>query len=366
MNEPNTAASAEKPQSRADAAWSPMRLIWTVALVLAVVGLIVAASWPGSEGTREESEKLMLQAFGLHKPVENHLAGTFTDANSDLVADAPTDAAKLVQPPELIFSYIASSKDAEKQAAVWKDFVDDLAKRTSRPVKQVAFATVDAQLKALRDGQLHVTGFNTGNVPFAVNACGFVPVSAPGRDDGTAGITMQWIVPADSNIAKPADLKGHKFTFTDTTSNSGFKAPAVLLLSDFKLAPERDYTWGFSYSHEDSIKGICSGDFEVAAVASDMIARAIADPASGIKAEQFRVIYNSSPFPPAALGYAHNLTPDLAAAIKASLLEFKFAGTGLEKEFGANVTRFVPVSYKDDFIVVRRIDDTLGRAHVLP
>ena len=46
-------------------------------------------------------------------------------------------------------------------------------------------------------------------------------------------------------------------TFTRLDSNSGFKAPLVLLMDEYHFMPDRDYQWGFSQSHEDSIKGHC-------------------------------------------------------------------------------------------------------------
>jgi phosphonate transport system substrate-binding protein len=71
-----------------------------------------------------------------------------------------------------------------------------------------------------------------------------------------------------------------------------------------------------------------------------------------------RVIKESESFPPAALGYAYNLSPDLAAEIKAALLQFTWSGTGLEKQF-PDASRFVPISYKTDFELIRRIDDSV-------
>lgn len=164
------------------------------------------------------------------------------------------------------------------------------------------------------------------------------------------------------------DLKGHKITFTNTTSNSGFKAPVVLFLKDFGLAPERDYTWGFSFSHDESIRGVACGELQAAAVASDMLARAEADLDESLRVspEQVRVIYTSERFPPAAFGYAHDLDPTLADAIRGAFLEFAWPGTSLETAFGPDATQFVPVSYKDDFAVIRLIDDAHGASYDLP
>jgi len=77
----------------------------------------------------------------------------------------------------------------------------------------------------------------------------------------------------------------------------------------------------------------------------------------------FVSIYKSERFPPATIGYAYNLTPELRDAIRETLLEFEWKGTGLEKEFGAGgTTKFVAVSYKDDWADTRRIDQVIAEA----
>jgi phosphonate transport system substrate-binding protein len=47
---------------------------------------------------------------------------------------------------------------------------------------------------------------------------------------------MEIIVPADSPIKTPADLKGKKVAFTEPTSNSGYKAPLAILKSKTSIS----------------------------------------------------------------------------------------------------------------------------------
>src|SRR5262249_5033847 len=160
-----------------------------------------------------------------------------------------------------IFSYIgASNADAERDN--WKEFVVFLSKQTDKPVDLVVFKTPEEQIQALDEGKLHITGFNTGNVPEAANHPGVVPDCTLGRaDDSIATITMRIIVPADSSIRGPMDLKGHTIAFTDRTSNSGYKVPLVHL-KDEGLLPQRDYNCRFSTRHELSIQGIVEGEYQ--------------------------------------------------------------------------------------------------------
>jgi len=284
----------------------------------------------------------------------------FTDADKDLVADPPADLARLVDPETLVFSYIATD-DPKTAALTWKPLMDHLAAATGKTVTYLAEAhDADDQIEALKEGRLHVTGFNTGNVPGAVNKSGFVPFCVMAAADGSYSYEMQIIVPPDSPIKTPADLKGHTMTFTDLGSNSGFKAPLVLLRNEFHLEPGIDYDVNVSYSHEKSIVGIARRKFEAAAVADEVLKRAISR--GLIEESQFRSIYHSEDFPPAAIGYAYNLNPELAQQIRAALLSFDWKGTPLEKVYGpAGKARFVPISYKDQWSFVRFIDDEIGR-----
>jgi phosphonate transport system substrate-binding protein len=83
--------------------------------------------------------------------------------------------------------------------------------------------------------------------------------------------------------------------------------------------------------------------------------------AGKIKPDQYRVIYTSESFPTAGLGYVYNLQPELAAKIKGALLSYDWKGSPLEEIFsGAKQTTFVPVNYKNDWSLIRRIDNEMG------
>jgi phosphonate transport system substrate-binding protein len=331
---------------------------WRVLIAGAILGSIVAYVIKNQadriiEGAQKESERSTLRWFELTTPAPRELNAKFTDSNGDLVADPPQDAAKRRSPEKLVFSFVGGP-DAEKQLGDFKDFVAHLSKVTGKPVETAVYPSIDQQQAALTQGTLHVTGFNTGAVPAAVASCGFVPVCTFGTDEGGFGITMKIIVPAKSAIKKLEDVKGQTITFTTRNSNSGCKA-ALVLLQDHGLAPYRDYLWTFSADHDESIRGIAAGEYAVAPVASDLLQRAITQ--GTVKPDQFRVIYESERFPPATFGYAHDLSDDLAAKIREAFLQFTAKGSSLSKRFDdSQATKFVPVAYKQDFALVRRID----------
>lgn len=352
--------SGEAKSGASGARFSGGRLLMTIIVVLAIAAVAyrigVSQVQPPADNERFQ------RVIGLGTPVQNRLAGRYTDNDGDLVADPP-DASQQVDPDVLYFSFIAT-EDPEQYRQVWLDFVEHLSEVTGKRVEYVLFESRDDQLKALRDGNLHVTGVNTGAVPMAVNICGFVPVCTPGKSSGEFGYTMQLIVPADSVLNRIEDIRGHQLVLTQPNSNSGFKAPLVILKNDFGLVPDRDYEIVNSYSHEASIAGIVSKEYEVAAVASDMVDRA--KQMGQVNDRQYRVIYRSESFPSAGLGYVYNLEPGLAGKVREAFFTYEWAGSPLESEYaGSGSNAFVPVTYKDHFALIRRIDDASGYKHDL-
>jgi phosphonate transport system substrate-binding protein len=288
----------------------------------------------------------------------DNLSQKFTDADGNLVADLPKDEKELLDPETINFSYVASS-DTEDEAATWKEFIAALSEKLGKPVNLVTYTDVGEQMRALQNGELHVTAFATGETPEAVNEAGFIPAACFADADGNFSYTMKIIVPAGSEIKTVDDIKGKRMTFVRPRSNSGCTAALVMLMKEHDLQPERDYNWGFSYGHENSIKGVAEKKFMAAAVASDILARMIAN--NDIAESDVSVIYESKPYPPGVVGYAYNLKPELSEAIVETLTTFDWKGTGLEKGPGkSGSVKFAPVDYKKDWEPVREINKTGG------
>lgn len=342
---------------------STLALTLTLAVAIAAVfgGLYFRSVHAPMREQARLSQQMLMRTAGLRDhPVANRLDARFADANSDLVADAPADPAAQADPDALQFCYIAD-EEAEATRQAWAPFVAHLSQMTGKPVEYAPFTNTRDQLLALREGKLHVTGLNTGSVPTAVNACGFVPVCVLPTDDGSGFSRMRLIVPPDSPIRATADLKGRELTLTDPGSNSGYKAALVVLKGDFDLVPGRDFTLRYSGGHNESIRAVADKRAVAAAVADDMLARALS--AGGVKPEQYRSVYESEKFPTAGLGYANVLKPELAAKVREALASFDWKGTPLEAVLGsAGGTKFVPTAYKNDWGLIRRIDDAMGRA----
>jgi phosphonate transport system substrate-binding protein len=166
---------------------------------------------------------------------------------------------------------------------------------------------------------------------------------------------MEIITYPDSGIEEVSDVAGRTVTFTSETSNSGFKAPSALLKGEFGLVAGEDFDTQFSGKHDNSILGVANKDYEVASIANSVLKRMIARDV--IKAEQINTIYKSQTFPTTGYGHVYNLTPELQENIKKAFFTFEWEGSKLEEEFKkSGEAQFIPITYKEFWDVIRKID----------
>jgi phosphonate transport system substrate-binding protein len=225
---------------------------------------------------------------------------------------------------------------------IWDPFLQHLEKVTGKKVSFFAVQSNSAEVEAMRSGRLHIAGFSTGPTAFAVNLAGAVPFAIMGSDDGRFGYTLQVYAKKDSGIEKMTDLKGKRVAHTAPTSNSGNQAPRALFPA-LGVVPDQDYKVIYSGSHDQSMLGVVAGDYDAAPVASEVV-----DP------NAVKIVWESKRFPTTSYTHAHNLDPALVAKIKEAFFSFSFKDTALGKEF-KDVTKFVPITYKTDWEVIREI-----------
>ncbi|EHJ95449.1 phosphate/phosphite/phosphonate ABC transporter substrate-binding protein [Agrobacterium tumefaciens] len=299
-------------------------------------------------------------AFAMPAQADFKLDARYADADGDMVADIPTDGSQLVDPDTLVFAY-TPVEDPAVYADVWKGFLDHLAEKTGKKVQFFPVQENAAQIEAMRAGRLHVSGFNTGSNPIAVACAGFRPFAMMASKDGAFGYEMEIITYPGSGVEKIEDLKGKKLAFTAETSNSGFKAPSALLKSEYKLEAGKDFEPVFSGKHDNSVLGVANKDYPAAAVANSVMKRMIARDV--VKAEQIVSIFKSQTFPTTGYGVAYNLTPELQEKIKDAFFSYNWEGSALLKEFQTSEPpqeSFIPISFKENWSVVRQIDEANG------
>ncbi|MGD9330070.1 MAG: phosphate/phosphite/phosphonate ABC transporter substrate-binding protein [Desulfobacterales bacterium] len=295
-------------------------------------------------------------ALSADCPNRGNLDVRYCDADGDLVADVPTDKSQLLDPDTLIFSY-TPVEDPSVYENVFTEFMDYLAQKTGKKVKWYGAESYAAQVEAMRSGRLHVAGISTGPTVFGVNLAGYVPVAIMGRDDGTFGYKLQLITYKDSDIKAIQDLKGRNVAHVTPSSNSGNQAPRALFKAQ-GIEPDKDYKVTYSGKHDNSIMGVANKDYDAAPVASSVLERMVQK--GVVNMDDLRVIWESSLFPTTSYGYVNNLDPALAAKVKEAFLTFDWKGTGLEKEFGKQADRFIPITFQEHWADIRTIQEVNG------
>lgn len=278
----------------------------------------------------------------------------YCDENKDLVADQPRDPKRLKNPSTLVFTY-TPVEDAAVYETAFKPFLDYLGKCTGKKIVYFPVQSNAAEIEAMRAGRLHVGGFSTGPTGFAVNLAGAIPFAVKGYEKDFQGYNLITIVKKNSPYQKMADLKGKKVAHTSPSSNSGHLAPQVLFPPE-GLVPDKDYKVLFSGGHGQSVKGVESGDYDAAPVASDVFNRMASR--GEIKLDDFRIIYKSPVFPTSSFAYAHDLHPDLVKTMTKCFYDFRFPEE-MKKTFGG-ADRFFPITYQKDWEVVRKIAEGTG------
>ncbi|MDF2367927.1 phosphate/phosphite/phosphonate ABC transporter substrate-binding protein [Sneathiella sp.] len=286
------------------------------------------------------------------------LDSRFTDSDGDLTADTPTDPSQQIDPDTLIFAY-TPVEDPAVYAKVWDGFLKHMEEVTGKKVQFFPVQSNAAQLEAMRAGRLHIAGFNTGSNPIAVACAGFKSFAMMAREDDSFGYEMEIITYPGSGIEKVEDIKGSKLAFTSETSNSGFKAPSALLASEFGMKAGTDFEAVFSGKHDNSILGVANKDYPAAAIANSVMSRMIQRDV--IKADQVSTIYKSQTFPTTGYGLVYNLKPELQEKIKSAFFSYDWEGSALEEEFSkSGEAKFIPITFKEHWDVIRKIDDANG------
>ncbi|MDQ2705405.1 MAG: phosphate/phosphite/phosphonate ABC transporter substrate-binding protein [Pseudomonadota bacterium] len=289
---------------------------------------------------------------------EFKLDSRYQDSDGDLIADIPSDPGQLADPDTIIFAY-TPVEDPAVYAEVWQGFLDHMEEKTGKSVQFFPVQSNAAQIEAMRAGRLHVAGFNTGSNPLAVACAGLRPFAMMASADDSFGYEMEIITYPGSGIEKVEDIKGKKLAFTAETSNSGYKAPSALLKAEYNLEAGTDYEPLFSGKHDNSILGVANKDYPAAAIANSVMARMFERDV--VKKDQIVSIYKSQTFPTTGYGLAHNLTPELQEKIKDAFFSFPWEGSKLQEEFAkSGEAKFIPITFKDNWAVIRQIDEASG------
>lgn len=282
-------------------------------------------------------------------PPEAVIGQYYCDRDGDMLPDPPLSSIAWRNPSTLVWAF-SPIEDPAIYAELLKPFTEHLKSCTGRQIVYYPIQTSTAEIEAMRTGRLHFAGFSTGSTVVAVEQAGAVPFATKGVDDQVRGYNLIAVVRDSSSYTQLSDLAGKRIAHATPLSNSGNIAPRVFFPKN-GLVPDIDYIPIMSGGHDKSLLGLSNGDYDMAAVASDVYARMIER--GMIDENKLRVIYESSLFPTSSFAHAHDLHPDLVKQLSDCFYNFQFTSE-MQAAFNGD-TNFIPVDYKESWAPVREV-----------
>jgi phosphonate transport system substrate-binding protein len=333
----------------------------------AIVGL--SGSGAGQETTTTEEGETTGQEFDFPVTTDVLLEAGFETGNiKDLeqmeereeprygnpVQETPSDESELIDPDTIAFA-VVPTEDPTVYEDTMQPLMDNIAEETGKEVEFFPLNSYAAQVEAMRSERLHVSGFSTGTVPFAVNLAGAVPFSIQVSQEGDFGYRLWAITQGDNDeISSVEDFAGRTIAHTEPTSNSGNLAPRAIFEDQFGIVPGEDYEVEYSGGHQQSSLGVANGDYPAAPVCSTCFSR-VAD-AGQLDPAQIKAVYASRPFPTTGFSYRYNLTPEIQEGVQAAFLDYDYSDTAIAEEFEGRGT-WVGIDYASVWDIILTIQE---------
>ena len=284
--------------------------------LLVYVGIAAMATVNEREIVRQSEDRAVANA-GLTNVGRKILLAKFTDKQGRLLADPPASADQWINPDTIVVAHISGAD--ETPGTSWQEWEAGLSKITGKKVVDQTYNNSADQIAAAASGKVTLLALHAADAPFLVNNYGFEPLAVLGDQSGINGNRLDLIVPADSSIAKPADLKGHRCQLICTVPSSitGYRAGIAFLMEVHALRPNVDYEINWSLGQKHSITGVAEKKYEAAAVSDEKLQSQLTK--GTINASQFKIIYQSPDIPRTTIGCFYNLNPTLADQLRQAI-----------------------------------------------
>ena len=277
------------------------------------------------------------------------------------VAETPDDESEWLDPDTLEFS-LTPTEDPTVYEETLRPLLDNIEEETGKTVNYASLDSYAAQVEAMRSERLHLAGFSTGAVPYAVNIANAVPFSVQidgSGENGSFGYRLWLITQVDNpDIGSLEDLAGdpmENVAHADPSSNSGNLAPRALFANE-GVVPGEDYEVSYSGGHQQSSLGVANDDYEAAPVCSTCYARVARD--DQLDPTEIKAVYASEPFPTTAFSYVNTLHPDIQEGVRAAFLDYDYQGTSIAEEFEGRGT-WVEIDYATVWDIILQIQESL-------
>lgn len=289
----------------------------------------------------------------LHEPVMTWkgIDSVFYEDLMTGVASMPTFVASsayattMVESDPAVLRFVYGPKMVD-YTAQFSDLFAHVTSVTGKPVEFLMTSSYSDAIDTIGRSRAHFGGIPSGATLLAASCHDYQPTHMMTKADGSYGYSMIVITLASSDYTEVGDIDGQLLTFTESGSNSGFKAPNAILRGQLGL----NFTSIFSGNHVNSINGVNDGTYKVAAVADAVFYQMEAE--GTIDPSNFRILYTSLKFPTTSYGYSKKLSPGLADKIKQAFDTFPWANSSVAAAW-ARADTFSPI---DDFAATWQVN----------
>ncbi len=344
---PNTSASSGRLR------WAVRSSLYLGLAAVVIVALLGMFKLQQDRAVATASENRLVASQGVIAPMRKRLSPEYTDKQGRLLADAPTSAADLLDPPSLVLAHNVDT-EADAPPVDWDGLRAILAQATDREVVLQEYEGSVHDVSAVKAGKIHIVALHSADTPNLVNNAGYIPCAVLGTEAGAQGNRLDIAVSTKSKIKSLAELRGHVLTCTRPDSITGYRAAVAVLMREAGLRPASDYSVSWSFGQSESIHQLAAGKIEVAALSDDKVQSQLKR--GRVAESDFRTIYQSKVIPHLTIGTVHQLQPALAGKITLAITDFENQ-KGAPDEISGKPMRFLPIDYKQDFEFVRNIDD---------
>ena len=131
----------------------------------------------------QESVDHLTEQRGLIQPVQKHLAPEYSDKQGRLLADPPSDPAKLLDPDTLVLAHYTDA-DVDKQLVDWDAFQTFLVQATGKSIVLQEYLNSADDVASVKAGGIHIVALHAADTPYVVNNAGFIPIAVLGTEAG--------------------------------------------------------------------------------------------------------------------------------------------------------------------------------------
>ena len=236
---------------------------------------------------------------------------------------------------------VAAMISPEETLIYYEDLLDRISEETGRPVELVQRKTYEEVNDLLELREIDAAFVCTGAYIDGHEKFGMELLVAP-LVNGEPYYYSYIIVPDDSDANNLEDLRGKKFAFTDTMSNTGKLSPTYMLAL-INETPDSFFSgYIFTYSHDASIEAVAKGLVDGAAVDS-----LIWDYANSHNPEytlKTKIISKSQPYGIPPVVVHPDLNPEIKTALKNILLVVHEDTEGLHTLAHIGVDKFIIIN----------------------